>query len=373
MPSAGWTGANGQLRKITSIQNMDEEAKLKITCCKHSAACTAVEQAADTGPMFKVMKRLLKLGDNPHTSNNNVLVQLEEAIRQLEDRSPNATGKVLNLLPHKKKAILATIPKLPSVTGSAFSMSIIKKGFIVNGQINLEQKLVPCLKTILHTYRGEVNEIILRKSEMLFRHYYEEMYTYGMINEESFDHHHVPMDMNADGTIFERNFNIKLENRQRAKVLSAKRQIEERKAHIFDKCMQIFNKDLQLFEAEKKEYILNKVCETKLGDILKQSIIGNNSTDVISQPSTTSETNFDFHLMSNSVTYELLNNHNDCLLNAELKAFVRVRSKVAVRGGRLTYCNVPNTKHKLMLKAVELRNVKVNDRKFTIRPIEPTP
>ena len=71
------------------------------------------------------MKKLLKIMDNPHAGNNSVLNQVEKKLEELEDKSPNATSSVLNLMSHKKKAILATIPKLSSVTGSTYSMSNI--------------------------------------------------------------------------------------------------------------------------------------------------------------------------------------------------------------------------------------------------------
>lgn len=41
-------GCNAQLKLITSEANHEKERSLKITCCKHSASRTAMEQAADT-------------------------------------------------------------------------------------------------------------------------------------------------------------------------------------------------------------------------------------------------------------------------------------------------------------------------------------
>ena len=53
-------GANGPLHIITSDENMKLESELKVVCCKHSASRTAIEQAANTGPIFKLMKHLFK-------------------------------------------------------------------------------------------------------------------------------------------------------------------------------------------------------------------------------------------------------------------------------------------------------------------------
>ena len=70
-----------QLKLITSEENMMVEKRLNITCCKHSAARNALEQAADTGCMFKEMKRMVHNTDTPpHSSNNSVFNALTEAL-----------------------------------------------------------------------------------------------------------------------------------------------------------------------------------------------------------------------------------------------------------------------------------------------------
>ena len=53
-------GCHGQLKLITTEDVLNVEKNLKIVSCKHSAARTAVEQAADVGPMFKVVKKCVK-------------------------------------------------------------------------------------------------------------------------------------------------------------------------------------------------------------------------------------------------------------------------------------------------------------------------
>ena len=364
-------GANGQLRRITSDENMRLESELKIVCCKHSAARTAVEQAADVGPMFKLMKQLLKVIDIPHLSNNSILAHLENELTRLESNDLSTTGQVLKLLSHKKKAILATVPKLPSATGSAYSISNIKKGFVLNGQLDMDQKLVPSIGSILNTYRGEVEGTVLENKATLFKNYYEEMFTYGMIKEETFDYHQVPIDTKADGSYYDRDFDIQLENRQRAKILSAPHQIQARKNLLYQKRMDSYNKEFQLFEAEEKEFETNKRCEDKLAKFVSNDMFSSSEDNDLSTPSTTNETSVAFQLLSNSVTYDILSSNADTILNSELKSFVRVRSNVQVRGGRLTYSNVPTTKDRLMLKVVELRNHPKNGRMFNVRPTPP--
>ena len=68
-------------------------------------------------------------------------------------------------------------------------------------------------------------------------------------------------------------------------------------------------------------------------------------------------------MLCNSITYGLLSQHTDCIVNTQLKAFVCNRSKVHLCGSRLACSNVLNTKERLMLKVVELRNNPKNDRK----------
>ena len=86
---------------------------------------------------------------------------------ELENTSPLVSGRVLRLLAHKKKAILSTIPKLPSVTASAFSISNIKKGFVLNGQLDVERKLIPDFNNLLHTFCGDLTGTCLEDKKLL--------------------------------------------------------------------------------------------------------------------------------------------------------------------------------------------------------------
>ena len=65
-------GANGQIKKITSVESLREDEKQKIKTCKHSASRTAVEQAADCGPMFKLMKRLVREMEIPQAGYDSI-------------------------------------------------------------------------------------------------------------------------------------------------------------------------------------------------------------------------------------------------------------------------------------------------------------
>ena len=50
-------GCASPLKLITSQEKMKEVIKRNIACCKHSASRTTVEQAADTGCMWKQLKK----------------------------------------------------------------------------------------------------------------------------------------------------------------------------------------------------------------------------------------------------------------------------------------------------------------------------
>ena len=119
-------GASRQIRKIMLEENLRNEKKHRIECCKHLATCTSVEQAADMGPMFKSMKAALKAADLPNASStNNIYHLIDTELQTIEQHD------TFLLFSHKKKAILSTAPKLPSITSSCHSLRNLRKGFFV--------------------------------------------------------------------------------------------------------------------------------------------------------------------------------------------------------------------------------------------------
>lgn len=202
-------GCSSQLKLITSEENMN--IKKKIRCCKHSAARTAVEQAADTGCMFEQMKRVINETHNPHSSNNSVNRFLDQTLLSLESRHQSeeaVSTRTLNLSLHKKKAILATVSKLPIATAQAYTDNNIKKAFVLNGQLDMGHRLVPSLNNLLNT-----------------------------------------LDTNSAGNIIDRGVNIQQENRRRAKYLTSKKQIDERREASYQSKLLHFNKMLILYNA----------------------------------------------------------------------------------------------------------------------------
>lgn len=162
-------GANGQLKKITSERSIEFEGKRKVICCKHSASHTAVEHTANTGLMFKAMKILLKEMETPNATINCMYHYLDQQLKDLQEKG------TLILATHKKKAVMATIPKLPSVTGRSHLMSNVHKGFVLNGQLDVDNKMVPSFNNILHTYRGDNRKTCLENKDWILSKFYKEI------------------------------------------------------------------------------------------------------------------------------------------------------------------------------------------------------
>ena len=169
----------------------------------------------------------------------------------------------MKLRPHKKKALLFALPNLPPATGNAYTVPNVRKGFIYNGQLDVETTSVPSLRNLLNTYRGDPNESCLVDKDQLFEHYFEEMYLTGTIQEASFDRNNVPFDKDSNENIVLKSNNISSENRHRAKVLSSSVQMIERRKLVNEKRLQEYELKKKLFDGEQREFELNRNCESK--------------------------------------------------------------------------------------------------------------
>ena len=371
-------GCASQLKLITSDSNMQVEKKLKITCCKHSASRTAVEQAADTGAMFKEMKRIVNNTENPHSSNNSVFQFIEQRLIAMENGSTaeHPDMPVLKLQNHKKKAILSTAAKLPIATACAYSDNIIKTAFIVNGQIDLFHKLVPSLTNLLNTYRGNFEMTnCFKNKENLIEMFYEEAFTTGMVSELTLDKYQIPTDMNFNGEIVSRDVGIQLENRQRSKVLSCQAQIQARYEYLFQTKMKEHKKTVSLFNAEDKTYNDNEICETKIlryftNGTPQQTNISTNSTSATENQSTTNGFT-SFNEIADILRYDEVTKYRSSLLKDEMLCFVQVRSEKKIRSGKISYLNVPKNKPEIFESLWKLHNAPIKPRLFPTYPSEP--
>ena len=371
-------GCNSQLKLITSEENMEKEKMRKIVCCKHSAARTAVEQAADTGAMFKHLKRIVRSTENPTSANNSIYHHLQQTFTNLSN-DPTSSD-FLHLLSHKKKAVILTLAKLPIATARAYSDHVIKKAFMINGQLDLDHQLVPCLESCLNTYRGNISGTCLEQRSTLIESLYENTYTQGIVDEGVFDNMGIPKDVDCRGDIINRDFSITNESRQRSKCLTSDTQVKERRAIVLESKMVIYRRKLALFEAEEKEYGNNKVCEMKLVTLFEEvqrKEIENNDEDTNTSASTlpTSRecsTNT-FNCMCNRLTYHMVKGYKGkvTILKCDMKAFIRVRSERLVRNGKITYLNVPDLKDDLLVKLVHIRNIAITSKVHEVPPALP--
>ena len=367
-------GCASQIKLITSEENMLMEKKLKITCNKHSASRTAVEQAADCGAMFKELKRLAKNTDNQHTCNNSVYDFIANALVNMESCRDDQVSKVLKLQAHKKKALLSTVSKLPIITSRAYSDAVIKKAFVLNGQLDISHKLVPSLTNLLSTYRGNIESTCLMKKDELILSMYEEAYTSGMVGESTLDMFNIPRDFTSDGDLVNRDVGIQLENRQRAKVLTSDTQIKERANHLHGLKMIQHNKSMRVFKAEDKIYEENRECEAKIlwsykKDKQEETRISNVENEGNEIPDAIHITNFGD--IRDHLTYNGLSAYKHGLSKSEMLSFVQVRSKTKMRGNRISYLNVPKNRPELFEALWKLHNAETKPRQYPNKPMEP--
>ena len=256
----------GQLNLTTREDVLEKEAKMKIVCNKHSAARTAVEQAADVGPMFKLIKQLIRYMKNLRSCHSPIYQRIVDALDELGSPTlPENRKRIVRLESHKRKAIIATLSKLPSAMASAFSPSIVTSAFEDNGQIDRLEGVIPSIKDLIGTYRGTISkDNYLYDSDSIVRKFYHEVFTTGRIQELSFDNEGVPIDVDSEGNKIDRNFSIVKENCQRAKVLSAKVQRLERIQLVNDMKEEEHQRKIKLYTYEDKKYTQNKECENKL-------------------------------------------------------------------------------------------------------------
>ena len=368
-------GCASQIKLITSEENMIFEKKLNITCCKHSASRTAVEQAADTGCMFKRMKQILSDTTNPHSSNSSVYSIIEKALASMEPANiatDSSCTKVLMLPLHKKKAILATSSKLPIATARAYTDANIKKAFMLNGQLDVSHKLVPSMSNLLNTFRGDIEGTCLKKKDELISFMYEEAYTTGTIKETTFNTLNVPYDTNASGEIVSRDFGIRQENRQRAKTLTCDNQVAERREHLLEIRNIHYRKLLSFFTSEQKKYDDNTQVEQKLCSLLigHQNRVAQNHSNVVgivSMPTTTT-----YVSIATDLTHDVFTHFNRNLSKAEMLCFVQVRSRHTIRGGKISYLDIPKNKPALFDRMWTLHNAPIHPRNYPNCPSAPS-
>ena len=265
------------------------------------------------------MKALLKDMDLPTAAVNRIYHYVEKELKKLHNQG------ILILPPHKKKAILSTVAKLPSATGRSHSIANVRKGFILNGQIDMDSKLVPSFSNILYTFRGDICNTCLENQEALLSKFYVEMYTTGVVSEQTYNKHFIPQDQDMNGVTVTRDFTISQKNRQRAKILSSTIQVQERKEIIYQKQLTQYHKLVQLYDSETKDYVNNRRCENKLMDIVQQYKNQSLHLSLVDIPANPlpSDLNNSFIDTCSGLTAKLLLANKSVILLCEAKAFFR--------------------------------------------------
>lgn len=359
-------GAHAQLKLLTDEESLKREKELKITICKHSAARTGVEQAADCGPNFKLLKRLVKILDDPHSDTNPIVYHLNQIFSKMENGYSNCND-IVRLKSHKKKALIATIPNLPVATGVAYTTENVKKGFIYNGQIDAVHNSVPCYSNLLHTFRGDLTNTCLSDKESIIENFFAEMFTNGCICESTYDLNDIPKDTNSTNEVVEKPDNISLENRHRAKILSSKMQIRERRGLIDKKQMKHYESQKRVYKSEQKVIQSNIKFETKLIKMV-QDTTNKNVNSVQHHDIQLRETSLvvGYHDVSQLITQEFVDSHKNNMTIVDLQSFIKVRGERALRGGKLTFFNVPKGKEQLLIHFFYVKE------KTVVNPLIPT-
>ena len=99
-----------------------------------------------------------------------------DIFQKYEDNINGNLNVVLWLRSHKKKALLFALPNLCMVTGAAYTIPNIRKGFIYNGQLDPELARIPSFRIIINTFnKGCVSDCCLSDRKKFISHYFEEM------------------------------------------------------------------------------------------------------------------------------------------------------------------------------------------------------
>ena len=212
--------------------------------------------------MFKVVKGCVKKMHTTNSENSPIFYRISSLLDDLEDISDPSNDRVVILPKHKKVALTVGLSKLPIAMATAFTSSNIQSAFRDNGMIDVENQVIPNIKSMLGTYRGSIgNDHYLNDGEKIIREFYKETYMNGRIQESSFDGLNIDQDRDSLGNIVSRDFNISKENCQRAKVLSSDTQRKERqilKAFLKKKEDE---RETELANDESRKYNLNQQCE----------------------------------------------------------------------------------------------------------------
>lgn len=138
-------GDNSQLAVATSVEGIQMFNDLGVIACKHNAAGTGKEQAADLGNCFSLAKFKNKCTtvQHIHTSNHLLKKALTDQLKTLSKA---------NKFHHQKHAhIVDHFSKQPIVLALSTLSDNITSGWIANGIIDTKNRKYPVMKKIIAT------------------------------------------------------------------------------------------------------------------------------------------------------------------------------------------------------------------------------
>ena len=279
-------GCHGQLKLITQEDVLKDKIKLNINSNKHSPARTGVEQAADCGPMFKKLRKNVKSMPAKRNALSPITSRLTKLLDEVSSGSSTTRTDIVIIKGAKRKAIIEGLSKLPNATGDAYNRQSIVSGFFDNGQLDKTNLVLPCLKSLIGTYRGPISkDHCLYECTDLVTKFYREMYLTGRIEESSFENAGIVHDTDSFGNKVTRDYTIGRENYQRAKVLSAQTQREERIALKKSIKEQIDITRLKSGVRENNKYEENTECERRVTILYFEINVKHESTSLSSTTS----------------------------------------------------------------------------------------
>ena len=192
------------------------EDKLKILAGKHASSTSAIQQMADVGRQFAIMKQQNKTLTSVNLPSG---LGLKGAI-EYELDSLNAKG-ILKLKLPSKKSIIDHVVTCPDIYGKSMQPKTTKKGFLMNGMLDENVETYPDIFKMLKTCK--LQDFKKDYEDLLFKNFsklYKCMKETGAIPEEIYDRMGFIPDTNFAGEKVDKPDTISQEMRHRAKISS---------------------------------------------------------------------------------------------------------------------------------------------------------
>ena len=208
-------GGPSQLSLIIDEETQNLDEVLNIVTCKHAAATTAVQQAADISPIFKIIR---KLSDYSSHNITRASYGYEKIVHEIFQKTKSYGS--LNLKANVESALIDHIICCPEIYSRSINYSTVTEGFKGNGMIDIDRYCWPDFDKIIATCRRQITNVEKNLILETFPFLYKEMLTKGYISDELFDQLNYPIDTDESGNNYERHVEITDEKCQRAKIMN---------------------------------------------------------------------------------------------------------------------------------------------------------